>query len=531
MLAPSQHTDAIPAEDAKQPELPQGWVSITLGEACLPVRKVSPIQRPDKSFTYLDIASIDNAQLRIVSPKIYLGKDAPSRARQRVKAGSVLFSTVRTYLKNIAMVPEDLDGQIASTGFCVLSPSDQMNNGFIFYFVQHDDFVAKVNPIQRGTSYPAVRDSDVLAQSFPLPPLAEQHRIVAEIEKHFTRLDASVAALKRAQANLKRYRASVLKAACEGKLVPIEAELARAEGRAYEPATVLLERILAERGARWEAQEKKRGRKYKEPVAPDTSDLPGLPEGWTWGTVGQLSSRIEYGTSTKAKSLPSGIPVLRMGNIQDGELSFSDLKYLEDDHPETQKTILSHGDLLFNRTNSAELVGKSAVYKDWHPKACFASYLIRVTFMSDIAPDYVCTFINSRDGRAYIAQVRNQQVGQANVNGTKLAAMPVPLPPLTEQQRIVAEIERRLSVIQQSEATVEASLTRADRLRQSILKQAFSGKLVPQDPGDEPASVLLERIKADREAEQAASKSNRKPGRRRAKTTPEPQPILQEESP
>ena len=120
---------------------------------------------------------------------------------------------------------------------------------------------------------------------FPLPPLAEQRRIVAEIEKQFTRIDASVDALKRAQANLKRYRASVLKDACEGRLVPTEAELARAEGRDYEHADELLERILAERRARWESQAK-RGRKYKELVAPDTSDLPELPEGWAWGNIG-----------------------------------------------------------------------------------------------------------------------------------------------------------------------------------------------------------------------------------------------------
>ena len=116
-----------------------------------------------------------------------------------------------------------------------------------------------------------------------LPPLAEQRRIVAEIETQFTRLDASVAALRRAQANLKRYRASVLKDACEGRLVPTEAELASSEGREYEPADVLLERILAERRARWESQEKRRG-KYKEPSAPDTSTLPELPEGWVWAT-------------------------------------------------------------------------------------------------------------------------------------------------------------------------------------------------------------------------------------------------------
>ena len=130
----------------------------------------------------------------------------------------------------------------------------------------------------RGTTINGVTKKQLRELQVLLPPLAEQHRIVAEIEKQFTRLDASVAALKRAQANLKRYRASVLKVACEGKVVPTEAELARVKGRDYEPASQLLERILAERLACWESQPKHRG-KYKEPTAPDTSNPPELPEG------------------------------------------------------------------------------------------------------------------------------------------------------------------------------------------------------------------------------------------------------------
>ena len=143
--------------------------------------------------------------------------------------------------------------------------------------------------LDRSTAIPGLSRPDYEAIQVPLPPLAEQRRIVAEIEKQFTRLDASVAALRRTQANLKRYRASVLRAACSGELAPTEAELARAEGREYEPADVLLERILVERRAHWEAQEKRRG-KYKEPSTPDTSDLPTLPEGWTWATVSQVGS-------------------------------------------------------------------------------------------------------------------------------------------------------------------------------------------------------------------------------------------------
>ncbi|MCY3692400.1 MAG: restriction endonuclease subunit S, partial [Chloroflexi bacterium] len=387
-------------------------------------------------------------------------------------------------------------------GLAAIRPEGGIPSRFILYSLRATEQELRSN--STGTTFDAIRGEALRSHGIALPPLSEQHRIVAEIETQFTRLDASVAALRRAQANLKRYRASVLKDACEGRLVPSEAELARSEGREYEPAAVLLERILADRRKRWESQEKRRG-KYREPSDPDASTLPQLPEGWAWATVEQLSLRIQYGTSRKASSDAEGVPVLRMGNIQEGALDFSDLKYLPSQDEEVEKTLLNPGDLVFNRTNSPELVGKSAVYKESHPSACFASYLIRVAFPEACLPDYVCFFINSQHGRAYIAQVRSQQVGQANVNGTKLAAIPIPLPPLAEQWRIVAEVERQLSVMQQAEATVDASLARAERLRQSILKQAFSGKLVPQDPGDEPASALLERIRAEREAEAQAS--------------------------
>ena len=163
--------------------------------------------------------------------------------------------------------------------------------------------------------------------------------------------------------------------------------------------------------------------------------------------------------------------------------------------------------------------------------ACFASYLIKVSFVEGFSSEFGCFYINSQQGRRYIVQVRSQQVGQANVNGTKLGAMPIPLPPLAEQHRIVAEVERRLSVVQQAETVVGASLKRAGRLRQSILKQAFSGKLVPQDPNDEPASALLERIRAERAAAETAAKAQRKPRRRRSKPAPARQLGFSQEPP
>jgi type I restriction enzyme S subunit len=352
--------------------------------------------------------------------------------------------------------------------------------------------------------------STALAATVPmtLPPLAEQHRIVAEIEKQFTRLDASVAALKRAQANLKRYRASVLKDACEGRLVPTEAELARSEGRDYEPAGVLLERILAERRARWESQEKRRG-KYKEPAAPDTSALPELPEGWVGGSLEQVSE-IQGGIQKQPKRAPAqnAFPYLRVANVLRGSLELGEVHEIELFPGELDKLRLISGDLLIVEGNgSPSQIGRMAVWKGEIDDCVHQNHIIRARVYPGVEGSFIESFWNSTMGSSLVLNVASSTSGLYTLSVSKVSDIPVPLPPLAEQRRIVAKVERRLSVIQQAEATVEASLARAERLRQSILKQAFSGRLVPQDPDDEPASALLERIRAEREAEAEASRA------------------------
>jgi type I restriction enzyme S subunit len=325
----------------------------------------------------------------------------------------------------------------------------------------------------------------------PVPVFDDQKRIVAEIEKQFSRLDEAVVNLKRIKANLKRYKAAVLKATVEGKLTEdwrVEAASRRLHSEfnsdlnpdqrqdaaaTFEPASKLLERILTDRRAKWKGKGK-----YKEPSAPEKPDWPLLPKGWRWATVEQLSMLVQYGSSAKTHEEAVGVPVLRMGNIEDARLRLDSLKYLPKNHDEFPGLFLREGDILFNRTNSAELVGKTAVYKGKPDPCSFASYLIRVRLIRGCAPDLLAYFINSVFGRAWIAQVVSQQVGQANVNGTKLQALAVPLPPLDEQEHIVSEVERRLSVIEQLHTAVEANLTRADRLRQAVLTKAFSGELV-----------------------------------------------------
>ena len=438
--------------------------------------------------------------------------------------GDVLYGRLRPYLNKVYMA--GFEG-LASGEFIVFQEHPHLDNAYLKYFLNQAEFVHYATRLNTGDR-PRVDFGQLADYPFPLAPLPEQHRIVAEIEKQFTRLDASIAALKRAEANLKRYRASVLKAACEGRLIPTEAELARAEGRDYEPADRLLERILSERRARWESQEKRR-RKYKKPVAPDTSDLPELPEGWVWATLAQISDL--KGGATKGRRYRAGellteVPYLRVANVQRGYLDLSELKMIEVTQDVAEQLELMAGDILFTEGGDRDKLGRGWVWKGEIDQCIHQNHVFRSRLLlSEMHPEFVSWWGNSF-GQIFFEQSGKQTTNLASINLSVLSSFPVPLPPFAEQHRIVADVDRRLSVIQQAEAAVEANLTRAERLRQSILKQAFSGRLVPQDPDDEPASVLLERIRAEREAAQAAAKSNRKPRRRRAR--PKTEPVLQE---
>ena len=229
-----------------------------------------------------------------------------------------------------------------------------------------------------------------------------------------------------------------------------------------------MQRILETRRNDW-----KGGGKYKEPIAQNTADLFVLPSGWSVASVEQLTCIVEYGSSAKTNEDATGVPVLRMGNIVKGEFVFDSLKYLPSDHDEFPKLFVQPGDLLFNRTNSPELVGKTAVFKGAAHPFSYASYLIRLKVVDGYAPDFLAAFINSAHGREWVKRVVTQQVGQANVNGTKLQALVVPLPPSGEQGRIVTELDRRMSLIRGVGVEVDVNIKRAQALRQSILRRSF----------------------------------------------------------
>ena len=396
-------------------------------------------------------------------------------------------------------------------GLAAIRPGDSIPSKYVLYLLRatEDTLRAKAT----GTTFAAIKGDDLRSHVIPFPPLPEQRRIVAEIETQFTRLDASVAALRRTQANLKRYRASVLRVACSGELVPTEAELARAEGREYEPASVLLERILVERRAHWEAQEKRRGT-YKEPAAPDVSDLPTLPEGWVNSTMGQCFEVYVGATPRRNREDYWGGEIAW---VSSSEVAFNRITATRETitaagYDNASVNLHPKGTVLLGMIGEGKTRGQVAILDI---PACNSqnSAALRVSEVG-LPPGFVFYYLMGQyEATRRIGSGNNQPA----LNKSRVQEIVLPLPPLAEQHRIVAEVERRLSVIQQAETAVEASLRRAERLRQSILKRAFCGELVPRDPDDEPASVLLERIRAQRESEQAAVRATKKRPSRRPK--------------
>ncbi len=323
-------------------------------------------------------------------------------------------------------------------------------------------------------SMPKIDQETISEAPIPLFDIHDQRRIVAEIEKQFTRLEAGVAALRRVQANLKRYRAAVLKAACEGRLVPTEAELARAEGRPFETGQQLLARILTERRLNWQG----RG-KYKEPATPNTVKIDPLPEGWTWASVECLSSGERnaivdgpFGSSLKLTDYiePPGVPVLTTANLR-GDYSPGSVRYISaKKFIELQRSEVRGGDILMAKIGSC---GLSGVYPEDMPSAIIPANLLKMTVRKEIPKRYVLHYFRSKVFLAFLKEITTA-TAQPAFNVTKFRDLPVPLPPLTEQIRIVAEVERRLSMVEELEAVVTTNLQRATRLRQAILARSFS---------------------------------------------------------
>lgn len=431
--------------------LPNGWAVARISDIAEKGNQRAPID--DEEFVYVDIGSIDRNLKKILEPQKLLGKDAPSRARKVINTGDVLVSLTRPNLNAVALVGQELDNQIASTGFEVIKPVI-VESRYIFSLVRSKPFIDSISGKVQGALYPAAKSDDVRGYEFLLPPLAEQQQIAAKLDELLAQVDNLKTRLDTIPKILKRFRQSVLAAAVSGKL---------------------------------------------------TEDWRNSVEliGWKQNLLGGLVNKPSYGTSSKSQ-VEGKIPVLRMGNLQDGKLDWSNLVYTSDED-EIRKYRLYSGDILFNRTNSPELVGKTSIYRG-EREAIYAGYLIRVQCTNKLNTEFLNILLNSTSARAYCRAVKSDGVSQSNINAQKLIAYPVNCPPIEEQTEIVARVEQLFTYAEQIEQRVKDAQARVNHLTQAILAKAFSGELTADwraqnldiITGENSAASLLERIKLER---------------------------------
>lgn len=450
--------------------LPQGWTFLNFDHAC---HVVPTSARKLKQRDYSETGRfpvIDQGQQFIG------GYTDHSDLKLETTLPVVVFGDHTRVVKFI-----NFDFVVGADGVKVLSPFPHVEPRFLYYFLQHVELPDK--------GY--ARHFQFLQKTeFPLPPLPEQHRIVEKIEELFSDLDAGVEALKKVKAELKRYRQAVLKAAVEGKLT----EEWRANNKdKLEPAAVLLERIRAERA--------KSGKAKKLPPV-DTSELPQLPDGWEWATVYDVGEVVTGRTPSKSKIdyYSEDFPFFKPTDLNAGY-------FVRNSEDHLSKSGMKEARLLPAKTVLVTCIG-ATIGKSGLSRVEGASnqQINAVITRNVILPEFLYFLCISSQFQKSIFDHASATTLPI-LNKSKFEILLLPVPPLFEQQQIVSEVEQRLSVADEVEKTVEAGLRQAERLRQSILKRAFEGKLVPQDPSDEPASVLLERIRSAREEDKKSRSS------------------------
>jgi type I restriction enzyme S subunit len=483
-------------EESEERKVPERWIWTTLAEIAQIVTGTTPSKAAPQNYgdaiPFVKPGDLD-AHTAVWVTSEYLSDRGAQKSRI-LPAGSIMVTCIGATIGKTGISGRDVatNQQINS----IVLP-DLLEPYFVYFYCLSKDFQDLVKSNASSTTLPILNKSRFSRLPIPLAPLPEQHRIVAEIERLFTQLDAGVAALKRVRVNLQRYKASVLKAACEGKLVP--------QDPGDEPASQLLARILAERRTKWEADLRAKGKdpskvRYEEPAPPDVEGLPGLPElpeGWVWASMDQLlTDPLSNGRSVP--DADSGFPVLRLTALKNGRIILSERKIGEWTESQAFPYLVQSGDFYVARGNgSLTLVGRGGLVEDEPDPVAYPDTMIRVRVNTgSYLPKYLRAIWNSKFVRSQIQSSARTTAGIYKINQQHIRRYVVPLPPLAEQHRIAAEVERRLSVAQQLDGVIETNLKRAERLRQAILKRAFEGKLVAQDPEDEPAGVLLERITA-----------------------------------
>ncbi|MBU7027965.1 MAG: restriction endonuclease subunit S [Theionarchaea archaeon] len=488
------------------PEIPKNWVWTRLGEIVDSLKG----KKPEKLGPKNDALNIPYIVIRSFEHKIF-EKYTDGNGCELCDKEDILIVWDGA---RCGLAGRGVSGAVGST--IVKLICYELDKSFIFYLIQSK--YDNINKRPRGVGIPHVDPNVFWNIPVPLPPLSEQQRIVAKIEELFTNLNAGIKALEKVKTQLKRYRQAILKYAFEGKLTREWRELHKEE---LEPTSVLLEHILKNRRERWEKAELGKMQRnsrfpkddkwknaYKEPMRlihrPDIK----LPRRWDWTSLDTLTYFIVDYRGKTPPSSEKGIPVISAANVKNGKIVLDKPRFVSQETYDswTTRGLPKPGDLIV--TTEAP-VGEAALYPQDRTYlltrrvlACqtlgVENFYLMCFFYSDLARDY----LNEKSRGTTVPRILKPI----------LFSMPIPLPPLLEQQKIVEEIEQRFSVIDEIEKTVEINLKKTERLRQSILKKAFEGKIVPQNPNDEPAHLLLEKIKTEK-----TKKNQRKSKKKREK--------------
>ena len=398
----------------------------------------------------------------------YLSAEEAKSLGKCVPAGSTVFAKIGEALRLNRRVMLGRDALVDNNVMGLVPMREKVAPKYLYYFMQTVD----LGELSRSTTVPSIRKSDVVEIRIPVPELAAQDEIVAELEKQFSRLDEAVANLQRVKANLKRYKASVLKAAVEGRLIETEATLARREGRTYETGEQLLQRIVEDR-----RNATAKGKRVSVNQA-DHNGLSECPDGWVWATCDAALNSIDAGASFKCEERPpfeGEIGVLKVSALTWGTYDESESKTCKDEGRVEEKFLVRDGDFLFSRANTIELVGACVIVGKTTKQLMLSDKTLRFELCPQVLPDWLQICLRCKFGRDEIERLATgNQESMRNIGQERIRQIRMPLPPLAEQTRIVAEVDRHLSIIREVEAEVDTNLQRAQALRQATLAKAFS---------------------------------------------------------
>ncbi|MCK7634701.1 MULTISPECIES: restriction endonuclease subunit S [unclassified Shewanella] len=492
--------------------LPQGWICAQISDVALKGEQRNP--HPDKAFTYVDIGSIDRERKIIFEPQQLMGKDAPSRARKVITCGDVLVSLTRPNLNAVALVAKEYDGQIASTGFEVIKPTI-VDSRFVFALVRSKHFIDAISGSVQGALYPAAKSSDVQGYEFSLPPLAEQKVIADKLDELLALVESTKARLDAIPAILKSFRQSVLAAAVSGKLTEewrgdngceiTQSDIQQAFNRGWETEK-LREYELKGKSPKNDSWKNKLPQPYL-PTPEEQKLFNDIPSEWEFVSVNQLTRFVKDGPHFSPKYSESGVPFISGRNITINGVDFTSAKYISEDlHIELSKRCKPElGDILLTKGGTT---GTACVNKyDFDFNVWVHVAVLRVTDENIVNPEYLSLAFNSPDvysqSQSYTHGVANRDLGLK-----RMIKICFPIPHIKEQTEIVRRVEELFAFADKVEAQVNAAQQRVNNLTQSILAKAFRGELTADwraaNPelisGDNSASALLKRIKAEREA-------------------------------